>query len=367
MRPWIIAFALLGACTPEQKKPSTEQHRAPEPIPSDFEVNSFFGNNPTDLKVKEDGGPAALPLEAGAAGSPDAAQEGDATAATAAVPDEATEPAGTAGDIKLLEPGDEPRAVRKYELKPGRADQLAITLSATLQQQMPGAPAQTVAQPSQVFSVAFLAQSVDAASGDTAIKVTFTKADLVPGAEVDPQQAKQAAQVFRLIAGQSAAMRIHSNGAVAGFSLSNERLARSEIGQIAQQPLEGVLVSFPRETIGRGARWQQVSVVQQEGLTMTTTTTYTLKEVGADLLVTATVAGRVPTRPHPDPRARPGTTFAVEKTGTQTVKLRLDRMPSKGTNESSTVVTIVEPGPGGRGQAVTQKITSKQSFEAAGS
>ncbi len=351
--PLAAVAALATACNRDPKKDAAPTApRAPEPIPSDFVVNGFFpaGNDaPPKMELRVDGGAIALPLDGGAA-APSPSGEPPATAASS---------------VKVLEPGEEPRAARKYELKAGKVENLAVTLRSTMSQEIPGQPPATQAQPGMVFGIALTPQA-KADTGDFPVKIAFTKAEILPGADLDPNQQRQMQGAFKVLVGQSGAFRLGPHGAVSGFALSNEQLAHSELGALAQQTLEGLFVVLPDEPIGKGARWEDTGTSRQEGVSVTTVSTYTLKDVTPDGLAIAVVTKRrAPPQPMADPRAPKGTTVAIDGTSSAQVKIRLDRMPGKGSVDSTTGITVTQGGgaPGAPPRAMQQKVTVKQTID----
>ncbi len=348
LSPFAVALG-AGGCKEEAKKDSTNAPRAPEPIPSDFVVNGFFpgGSDPTPkVEIRSDGGPVALPLDGAAAPAASGADPG------------ATPSAGNA-NLKVLEPGEEPRVARKYELKAGKTENVTVTLR--MSQEMSGQPAQS--QPPMVFTLAMTPQAkVD---GSFPIKVTIARAEIVPGPDVDPAQAKQMAQAFKMLSGQAAGFTLSAHGAVSGFALANEQLARSELGALAQQTLDGLFVVLPDDAIGKGARWEEVGTQRQDGIAVTTTTSYVLKDVTPDgLAITVTTKRKAPPSPMADPRAPKGTTIAIDGTTTANIKVRLERMPGKGSLDSSTIVNVNQAAGGGApARTMQQKVSVKQTID----
>jgi hypothetical protein len=344
----LLGVVLLSGC-PEEKKPPPSAAHAPEPIPTDFVVNSFLDNNPmTDLKVKADGG-VAIPLDAAAGGPAQAA---------------ADVPRGGAPGLRVVEAGEEPRAARKYDLKQGRTESLKSIVSSTVTQEVQGQPPQSGAQPGMSFVFAITPGAKE--GGDTRVKVTFTKVDAQLPPDVDPAQAKQLSQAFKALNGQAASFTLSPRGVLTNFGMADERLGRSELAQVAQQPFDGLFVAFPEEPIGKGAKWEEVNAARQEGLNATVTTTYTLKDAGPDgLVVGITTTRKAPAQPYPDPRAPKGTTMAVDGVSNATVKVRLDRAPAKSQIDSQTTITLSQPAPqGGKAKVQVQKVTVKQNTEA---
>ena len=98
---------------------------------------------------------------------------------------------------------------------------------------------------------------------------------------------------------------------------------------------------------------------------MTMTSTYTLKDVGADgLSISVATKRQAPKQPISDPRAPKGASVAVDGTASGLIKVRVDRMPAKGLVESTTAITIGQPtSPGGPIKNVVQKVTMKQTID----
>jgi hypothetical protein len=152
---------------------------------------------------------------------------------------------------------------------------------------------------------------------------------------------------------------------LSGFALQDERLSRSELAAVAQQPFEGLFCPLPDEPIGKGAKWVETTNARQEAMNATITSTYTLKEIAPDALVVGvSIARKAPAQAYPDPRAPKGTTIAVDGIANGTMKVRLDRVPAKGQLDATTTVTITQPGAQGmKPRVVVQKTNVKQTME----
>jgi hypothetical protein len=353
--PFVLALTLSFtalACKDDAKKTDTSAPRAPEPIPSDYVVNGFFpagSDQPPQVSVRTDGGTVAVPVD-GAAPAPS-----DTPPATG----------GANAAVKVTEPGDEPRAVRKYDFKTGKTETVTVTLKTTMTQDIPGQPSGSQTQPGMVFALALTPQAKSDA-GEFPVKVTFTRAEVLPGSDADPQQLKQMAQAFKALTGQGGTFRVTPSGKVAGFALANEKLARSELAGLAQQTLEGLFVVLPDDAIGKGAKWEELGTSNQDGINLTTKSSYVLKDVTPDgLAIAVSVKRSAPTQAMADPRAPKGTTISIDGTTTGQVKVRVDRMPGKGSIDAQTNVTVTQGGgaPGAPPRAMIQKVSVKQTID----
>ncbi len=343
-----LGFVLLLSCKEEPKKESSAP-KGPQAIPSDFVVNSFFNN--------DSGPPAKSGRNAPAADSDDPQEP----------PDNAPSPA--ASNIKLLEAGDEPRAVRRYDLKVGKTETLAVVVRPSMVQEIAGQKKPGGgSQPPTQFTIA-VTPTAKTPAGEYDVKFTLLKADIAPGA--DESAKKMAAQLgasLKALVGLAGGFRIGARGSMGKFALSGDAggAEQSELLPLVQQSLEGLVVALPEEAVGKGAKWEDRASGKQQGLASTVVSTYTLKDVSADALtIDVSTSRKAAPQPIPDPRAPPGSSLAIDGTASSNVKLKLDRMVVKATSDSVTSLIISQPGPTGP-QVVTQKVTLKQSIENTG-
>ena len=344
-----LTFVFLFSCKEEPKK-ETSAPKSPQAIPSDFVVNSFFGL---------DGG-----------NTPPSSRQAPPEPQQPAEPPE-PEPASKAGapqvsTVKLLEPGEEPRAVRRYDLKQGKQETLSVVVKPSMTQEIAGQKAGGGAQPPTQFTIAIVPQA-KTPTGDFDVKFTLVKAEIAPGAdEAAKKMAAQLAAPLRALAGLSGAFRVGPRGTLGQFSLAGDAGAaamQSDLLPLVQQSLEGLVVAMPEEAVGKGAKWEDRASGKQQGLSSNVVSTYTLKDVAADgLTLSVTTTRKAAPQPIPDPRAPPGSTLAIDGTASSNVRLKLDRMVMKATSDSSTSLIITQPGAGGP-QVVTQRVVLKQSIE----
>ena len=344
-----LALLLLVSCKEEAKKEPT-QPRGPQAIPSDFVVNSFFGDagagmppQPSRPTPPEPSDPAS----ASASGSPAAGHDAPPVEDTA---------------VRLVEPGEEPRVARKYDLKIGKAESLVVVVRPAMSQEVSGQKVGGGAQPPTQFTLTITPQG-KTPTGEFDMKFTLVKAEVASagGDEAAKKMAAQMAAPLKALAGLGGTFKISARGTLGGFALNaeNPAVAQSDFLPLVQQALEGLVVVLPEQPIGKGAKWEEKTASKAQGLTSMVTATYSLKDVAADLLtVSVATTRKAAPQPIPDPRAPKGSTLAIDGTGTSNVKLRLDRMVMKGSSESNTMLTISQPG-----QTVVQKVSLKQTVE----
>jgi hypothetical protein len=254
--------------------------------------------------------------------------------------------------------------VRRWDFKLGRTDTVVATVRAAQSVEMAGQPPQKQEQPPMQFTIA-VSPKKKTPSGDFEIGFVLKKADVVLGKQ-DQALADKLAEPLKALSGMSGGFRVTPTGSVSDFEVApskGPREAQQEIMPLVEQAMQSIVVAFPNEPIGLGAQWQEQATSKEQGLSLTTTATYTLKEVGeGGLFVSVTTTRKAPAQPVNDPRAPKGTTIAVEGSGTTTVKLRLDRVALKATADATTGITTSQPTPGGP-KGLTQKVILKETVE----
>jgi hypothetical protein len=155
-------------------------------------------------------------------------------------------------------------------------------------------------------------------------------------------------------------------GTVSDFEVAPSKVPREavqEIVPLVEQAMQSIVVALPSEPVGKGAQWEERATNKEQGLSLTTKATYTLKEVGeGGLVVSVATTRNAPAQAVNDPRAPKGTTIAVEGGSTTTIKFRLDRVALKATADATTGITTSQPTPGGP-KALTQKVILKETVE----
>jgi len=347
MRP--IASALLASLLvanlvgcKEDPKPTTSTSatpKKPEAVPQDFVINDFLGD---------------------AAGSePSAATRGDGEAPRG-------EAARAERPLKVLEPGAEPRAPKRYSFAKGKMDTRAATFRMGLSQEAPGAPPQSQNQPPLKVTLMFGAKDE---APNTRFMAKIAKIELADAKGIDPRQKAEADKMFGTLAGIDVTFVATPRGAVRDLSFPNDpRVEQAgEILPVFQQAFEYALPPFPEEAIGVGARWEDLNEMKDQGVKATVTTTYTLKEWNGDAgVVVADVKRAAPKQQVNDPRMPPGTMIELEGKGTYTFQVKLDRISSKVDGDLATVVKIEARDPRAPmkpPQMMKQTIKMQQSLE----
>jgi hypothetical protein len=343
MRTLVLAttvMMLVSAC--DQKKEtgvdkSTTSAKT-EAIPTDFVLNPIL---PDDTKQK-----AALQLKSDA--GLDASFGVNAT----------EEPSADEGDnATIVEPGQEPRAERRYALTVGKTETRALTVRAASNA---GGQAQEQPPIKMTLAITPLQKSGKGFTVDTKI----TKVEIIAANDAEKAMAAQASQQLSAIAGLGAVFEVSALGHVSEPQLTAPPDPRK--AQIAQQILpmllpmiETLFAPLPKGAIGVGAKWESKNKQTDQGMTVDTTSSFTMKSWTNDSgTITGVIARTADKQPIADPRAPKGATMSLDGKSTYEWTVRLDKPSLKITSESTQNITMSD---GKKTQA--QSVKMKQTLE----
>lgn len=271
---------------------------------------------------------SVLPVEAKAKGG-----AGDASVAGPPGPGPEDGPAS----FKLIEPGAEPRVVRRYAFVSGKSETRVGQVSETLTVQTPGAAPRQWSEP--VFDVTMrLSTTGDGGSGVFPFGVTVEKVALAPGHGLDPRSEAEAWGRLPPLLGVAAKVDVTARGQFGELTVvGDERGAKPGTADVIDRlgrMLELMVVPFPEEPIGVGARWEVSSADVLQGGEHTSVNRFLLKEWTGDV---GTVTQDVVFRMRPQDPSPPGTSWTITGKGQYTFLVKLDRPIQKMWGEVSAV------------------------------
>jgi hypothetical protein len=353
--PLVVSAAMLGGCGKEQPKKPVDEPKKTTPVPSDMVFNDFVPATGGGgiVGVKTDGGM----LEGGmaAAEQPPAGASGGAAEPGAPGADDAMK-------LKVVEPGAEPRAARKYTFTVGRTDKRVLTMRQSASREGGG--------PAQEASFAVTADFTPKAAKPTSTKfeVKLLKVDL-PDAQ-GAQKAQAAAQLAGF-SGLTGTFDISSRGEIGEVDFKADEKMNAQgaevILQSLQQALELLVPPFPAEPIGQGAKWERKADRVERGMAASQRHAFTLKELTAEGgVVTSEVEVSMPKHPLQARGVPPGATEEVKGKGAYTYAFRFDHLATKVDGEMTITRRIEVPDPKGGKQSVAEIIKLKNHLEAPG-
>jgi hypothetical protein len=287
------------------------------------------------LSVQVDGGS----LEGGLAGSGEAPPAADDT-----------------GKLRVIDPGAEPRAARKYAFTANKTAKRTIVLR------------QQIDQAGQVQDMPALSLTVDltpkkVSPQGTSFEMKVVSVDLADKDKLPKDIQARAAQELAGFGGLVANFEVDSHGAVGEVSLQGtpamQRQGADQLVQAFQQAVELMLPLLPDKPIGVGAKWERVVDETQQGVAVKGTHAFEAKELTNEGgTIAAQIKQTIGKHALPDPRLR-GATVAEEVSGNYTYAFRFDHVATRVEGKLEKKEMIEAPQPGGKPQSlvVLQRVS----------
>ena len=256
---------------------------------------------------------AFLLVMAPACSSGDGSKSADPSAATSTAPP--TTHAATRG-VVLEEAGAQPRIALELRLAPGARSQVAMESRIAIEMTVDGkaVPAGVLPATSIVLD-----EVVDAVDPDGTVHYTATFRDVraldTPG--VDPEVLTQTQAGLAEMEGLAGKGTFDVHGGSQTITIDSSALTngalKSTLDSMASQ-VGNLTAPFPREPVGVGARWTTTATATINGITMNTTTHYTLSSRTGDRYELDYVQeATAPPGPAPFPNLPAGTRAAVKE------------------------------------------------------
>lgn len=255
-----VLLLVSAGCNSDKPKPEETKKSEPTPVPSDLVFNDFIPSTggPTGVRARDAG------LEGGLADIQGGGSDQDPNAGAEGV---------AASGTKLLEPGADPKAVRKYTFKMGAVDKRVLTIHTSVQQAMAG----QTGQAQEISMKVSLDLTVKAVKKEGAtLEMKLTKVD-IPGIPA------QAAPMLASLNGMTGTFDVTPSGDVGEIAVQASPAMRNELAQTVVQALSQavqlLVCPLPSEPIGTGAKWE---VGSQSGQPDQGVKHFVAKELGAD-------------------------------------------------------------------------------------
>lgn len=271
------------------------------------------------------------------------------------------------GSVKLIEPGAEPRVVRRYAFVAGKGATRVGQVRETVTIEATGPAPQEQTRPALDVTMR-LSTEGDRGSGVFPFRATVEKVELAAGHGLDPRSATEARTWLRPFVGTTAKFEVTARGQVGELTFvgdgPSEKPGTAEVVDSLQQALSFVAVPLPEGPIGVGAKWETSSTSVALGVKVSTVTRFLLQEwTGDGGKVTAEIVRTAPRSPLRDPRM-PGAQLRLTGEGRYTFLVKLDRPTQAMSGESRTVATVDVPQSDERpAQTIGQTIKTRHSLE----
>jgi hypothetical protein len=194
----------------------------------------------------------------------------------------------SAAQIKLLDPGAEPRKVLRLHPKAGDKQTLEMTLKMTVETKMGEMATPAMKLPEIKMTMDTTIKDV-AENGDITYELVMTDVGIGDESGASPQIAEVLKGAFGGIKGQSGTGTTSSRGISKGFEFKAPSDANPQTRQIVDQMKEfsaDLAISLPEEAVGPGAKWQVKMPVKAQGMTINQDSTYEVVALDGDSLTT---------------------------------------------------------------------------------
>lgn len=248
-----------------------------------------------------------------------------------------------APQIKLLNPGAEPRTVLRLQPQAGDKQNQTLVMKMGMGVEMPGQPgAQNIKIPPLKMDLAVEVQEV-AANGDIVYVVKHGEMSLEEDPSASPEMAQALKAALGDLSGISAVGTNTSRGINKGLAAQLPPGTNPQMRQMLDQmndSLGAISTPLPEEAIGLGAKWETKMSRKSQGMTIEQTTSAEL--IGLEehqATVKVTLTQRAANQKISNP-AMPGLKFDLTKmTGSSHGEITLDLkqlMPAKAVMDSKT-------------------------------
>jgi len=227
--------------------------------------------------------------------------------------------------VKLLEPGTEPRKVLRLHPKPGDKQAVTLSMKTATEIAMGEMPSQAIKMPRIKLTWDLTVKSVSA-EGDIAYELIVRDASVAEEPGTMPQVAEALTSTLAKIKGISGAGTMSDHGFSQGLEMKVPPGADPKTRQVIDQMKElfyGAVVPLPEEAAGVGARWEAKMPIKSQGMTIDQTTTCELVSIEGERLVVKSAVAQHAANQKMQLPTMPG------------LKLDLKKMTGKGAGETT--------------------------------
>jgi hypothetical protein len=271
--------------------------------------------------------------------------------------------------VKLLEPGAEPRKVLRLHPKPGDKQTLDLTLKMAMESKVGEMETPATKLPAIKISLEATVKSV---ADNEDITYEMVMGDLTVSEEpgVAPMVAEAMKSAFTGVKGLSGSGTISSRGFSKGFEFKAAPDGNPQARQVVDQMKDAfteLAARLPEEAVGTGAKWEVKMPLKTQGMTIDQTATYEVVSLdGENFKTKSTIVQQAANQKIQNP-AMPGIKVDLTKmTGTGSSERTFDLgklLPTAGTGKVHTD-TAMAMNMGGQKQPMTMKMDMDVRFEA---
>jgi hypothetical protein len=238
-----------------------------------------------------------------------------------------------ASEVKLLEPGAEPRKLLRLHPKPGDKQTVSVSIDASMEVTMGEMPSQPIEMPLIKLTADTTAKSISA-DGEITYEMTISDVSAADEPGVMPQVAEALKASLAKIKGLSGTSKMSDRGRSQNIGMTAGAGSDAQTQQVMdqiKQALSTVMVSLPEEPVGTGAKWAAKTSIKSQGMAIDQTGTYEIASLeGERVVVKSDIAQRAANQKIQIP-SMPG------------LKIDLTKMAGKGSGETTLDLAKILP------------------------
>jgi hypothetical protein len=254
------------------------------------------------------------------------APQATATGTNNATTNQASAPKGTSTgslQVKLLEPGSEPRRQLRFHPKAGDKQTMVMTMKIGMGVKIGETPEQPIKLPTMKMIMDTTVKDV-APNGDITFEIVTSDASVVEEPDVIAQVAEAMKNAVGGMKGIGGTGMMSSRGMSKGTDIKAPEGADPQVKQFVDQMKETmsrVASPLPEEAVGAGAKWETKMPLKSQGMTLNQTATFNLVSIEGDHCVAKTTVTQTASNQKIQNPVMPGT------------KVDLTKMTGRGTGE----------------------------------
>lgn len=235
--------------------------------------------------------------------------------------------------VVVLDPGQEPRQELRYTPKKAKAEEMRMTMSMAMAMSMAGVDMASTRIPPIIMDMDIL-EVQTATNGDVSYRFVLSGVAVGESIESAPGMSEALLASLDPLVGTAGSVRISSTGQTLDWTLQPPPGADPTTISNMKQGMANSSAVLPTEAVGVGARWEQHSTVESNGLKVAQVTLYELLQMDKKhLSLKLAVQQSAPAQTFSPPGMPPGANARLDSMSTQgqgTSAVRLDRLVPTG-------------------------------------
>jgi len=190
--------------------------------------------------------------------------------------------------VKLLEPGSEPRKALRLKPNPGDEQTLVLSIKSSMNMKLGDIPEQKMKLPGMEMNISTTVKEISK-DGDITFDIQFLDSSVSEDVEVMPQITEGLKTALANIKGQSGTATISSRGLNKKLDVKAPEGADPQTKQILEQMRQSfanLSVPLPAEPVGIGAKWEVKIPYQYQGMKIDQDSLYELTSMEEDRITT---------------------------------------------------------------------------------